>query len=344
MGQTGPGEFIHSCHANAVAVGGTDTTVAYRMPVLPVTCVYITLNAQLTTANTSDSVTTLLSALTSVQYRFRGTQVWSMNGLDLYRVTRAMGIFGMRPELWNKTLNSVRTINLVLPFGRRLYDYQECFPAVAQGETELALSFTAAPSGYNTLSYNIDSVQLIDGQPTTFIRGTTFSDTPAAAGDKDYDLPRAAPLVGVGIHATATYPASTSPNISLVKVLANNQDYMYAQATPSTLRAMSGLRRSLGYEMDTLIHGENTGGAYTQNADTLTARFNDSPMSNYFWLPFDVYGDDSYIAPANLFQDFKMRLTFANTGAVRFTPIELWSPDMLTRSKSNPAAVPLAKK
>ena len=97
---------------------------------------------------------------------------------------------------------------------------------------------------------------------------------------------------------------------------------------------MQCLRRSVGYEMETFAHVENTGGAYTQNAATLSQYLLNSPTGNFMWLPFDVYADDSYIAPANLFQDFKMRLTFANAGAIRYMPVELWTPDMLTRSKT----------
>lgn len=331
-------EFIHSIHAEAQAVGGSDTSVTHRMPVLPVSAVFLTLEANLASGNTSDNWITLLQALKSIQYRYRGSQIWSVRGDDLYRISRALGVWGFRPEHYQQSSATKRILSLCLPFGRFLFDPLECFPATAQGESELFLDFTAAPSGYNTLIYSVETIQLIDATPTSFLRVATITDTPAATGDKDYDLPRASPLVALGYSMAASEPSTSAHTVERVKLLANNQDYMYANILTHTARAMQGHRRPMGYEMDAFYHIENTAGAYTQNATTLTQRFTNSMASEFGWLPFDVAADGNFLVPAHTFQDFKARFTFNTAAAVRIMPLELWVPDMIRKPGSTVAS------
>lgn len=327
-------EFIVSTHADSLAVGGADTSVTLRMPVLPLSAVIVHITAQITGSNNSDTWTTLLGALKSVQFRYRGSQVWGVSGLNLWRLARSLGVWGFRPEVYANTNNSVRQVSLCLPFGRQLFDPRECFPASNQGETELYLDWTAVPTGYNTLKYTVETLQLIDAAPSSFLRCTTITDTPSAAGDKDYDLPRAAPLVGLGYAMAASYPLAAAHTVERAKLLANNQDYMYANVKTDTLRAFQGLSCPLGLEMDTVVHTENTAGAYAQNASTQSNRLQDSAASAFAWLPFDPWARGDYLVQAQQFQDFKLRLTFNTAAQVQLLPLELWTPDMLRKPGS----------
>lgn len=222
-------------------------------------------------------------------------------------------------------------ITLCLPFGRPLYDPMELFPAVAKGETELVIAWTAAPSGYNSLIYTIESVQIPDVVPKSFLRATTIGLTPAATGDLDVDLPRSAPLLHLGYSVTASEPVAALATIEQVKILANNQDRGYSLVSNHAARAMQAYNAPLGLEMDNILHVENTAASYTQNAVTLSNVVNLSSASEFGWLPFDFLGDGQFALQAQTFQDLKARITFNTAAAIRLLPIEYWSPAMLSR-------------
>jgi len=324
-------EFIVGQHATRDAIGGADTTRLIPMPILPLSAVFLTIEANLIAANTADIWTQLLDQLKSIQFRYRGTQIWAVRGTDLYRTARALGIWGCRPEHQTQGAAARRILTLCIPFGRRLFDPDEAFPAVAKGETELFIDITAASASYNTLKFTVESLQLPGATPKNFLRCTTISDTPTATGDKDYDLPRAAPILAVGFVQTNSEPTAASPDIERVKILLNNQDYDYSLISSMLMRNLGALKKQHGVDLWAHTHVENTAGAYAQNATSLTDNTSTSTEREFLWLEFDPLGDGQYALPGPIAQDLKARVNFNTAAAIRILPVELWQPSIIFR-------------
>lgn len=231
--------FIQSKVAKSYSLGTTDADESWLLPTNPISFIAITMRALTAAANVVDTAMLLALQLLSVQVRFRGSQMWAVSGDDLMRMSATMGVY--TPKLYNPAIadNSPRAVTLVIPFGRKLLDPNECFPVTSKGELELYISWDAVTSSYDTILLDISTFELPDAKPKQFLRATTMSDTPTATGDKDYDLPRLAPLCGIGVFQTASYPTSSTPTINSIKVLLNNLDTGYTDVDPVTMRALS---------------------------------------------------------------------------------------------------------
>jgi hypothetical protein len=322
-------------HLNLVrrrAVGAVATTFVDLLPTLPISFIQIAIKANLASANTSDNWTTLLDTMSSIQVRFRGQALWSVRGTDLARLQNSIAGLSSVPAALAQTAASTRNIVIWLPFGRKPYDREEILPPTAKGELDLSIDWTADAAPYDNRVYSVDVVQIPDAAPKRFVRATTQAFTPPATGDFDVDLPRGAPLLGLGIVQTSYEPSAALASIESIKILMDNQDCWYSSVNAYTMRALNDPRGDNGNWAMLHAHGENTAGAYTQNATTLANRGATSFMYNYGWLPFDITGDGRYSLDGRDGHDLKARLTYNVADATRLLPVEIWTPDMLRRT------------
>lgn len=322
--------FIWTRQLNRFAVGGADVDIVVNMPTLPLSGVLITLDYQVAAANTTDIISNLLQAIRILNFRYRGTTIWSLRGDDLLRVSRAL--VGSRSQVERTAYTAAvrRLVTLWLPFGYSLGHPTMCFPKVEKGSTELVLSMATAPTGYNTGRVTVDVLQLPNASPSSFFRCTTIADTPAATGNKDYDLPRSGPILGCGIVVTNSEPGSALADIEDAKILAQFQDYGYSLIGANAMRALQ--YASDGPGLDGIEFGvlSNIAGAYTQFALTGSPVTLNSVLSNFSYLNCDWQQDQQYAIDGRKFNDLKLRLNFNTAAACRILPVEYWTPSNLT--------------
>lgn len=327
--------FIQSKVARSFSLGTTDADYVWSLPTNPLDHILIKMNCLTAAANVVDDPLALLAQLLSVQVRFRGSQIVAASGADIARLCSAMGAHV--PRLWNPAVadNSPRSIGLIIPFGRKLFDGKECFPASAKGELELYLSWDAVTSSYDNITLDITTLELPDANPTQFIRYTTMGDTPSATGVKDYDLPRIAPVCGYGIFQTASYPDNATPTINSVKTLVNNIDYGFTDIDPISLREYFSINRTPPMALDTWTQQENSAGGYTQYAESIVNHTLNGPARDFMYLNFDPNMDGQHVIPGPAATEVKARIDFAATSAIRIIPVELYTPQMLpSRSRT----------
>ena len=315
------------------SLGSTAGQVTEDFPVLPVSFGLLTITAVASSANTNDSVETMLSKIGSLNITFRGTQIWGVKPIDLYRL--GLALVGWDAPLYQTSqgASSRRDIVLIIPFTRKPYDPFECFPATTRGECQSVINTIADPGNYGSYTYTLEWIQLPDAMPGQFIRATQLAITPNATGDYDVDLPRGAPLVGMGVVQSASEPAASSGDIEQIKILMANQDTWYPGSFMLSMRALTGISWGT-YGNGTILHThiENTAGSYTQNASTLTQVINNSPAEEFGWMPFDPTHDGKYILDGTKALDLKARITFNATNTVRLLPVELWTPAMIGKT------------
>jgi hypothetical protein len=321
--------FIQSRVARGYALGTVDGNDEWLLPTNPVSHIDISIQCLTAAANLADNLLTLAGQLQSVQVLYRGTQIVALSGDDLVRLTNALGLHG--PRLYNPAVadNSPRALTLRIPFGRKLFNPAECLPSSQKGDLTLFLQWDAVTTSYDGIVLNISTYELPNANPKQFIRYTTLTDTPAATGDKDYDLPRIAPISGLGFFQTNSYPANATPTINTIKVLLNNLDTGYTDLDSVMARDISPYNDLASNAGDFWIQQENSAAAYTQNAVSIANHYINGPSRDFMYLDYDPYMDGLHLLDGPKATELKARVNFGSTTAIRIIPVELFTPSML---------------
>lgn len=276
----------------------------YDLPVNPLSAVIVTLRG----LNVTDEATLVevLARMTKIQISRMGETVYDISGADLYALNCIM--FGTEPILTNivATDNATRTITLIIPMGRRMYDPNECHPATRKGEFKLQITFSATETAIDGLILLVETLELIGATPKRHLKVSTLSDAATAAGEEDLDLPIGNLIAGIMLYST-TVPTGTAwtTTIDWIKLLRDNVE---SQIAKTKWEALHGdLLNRCGYIGD---HG---------------AAFGDDKIHKYGLMDFSPMGDDQYLVDSKGASSLKLRIYAGDTNAYRALPIELVS-------------------
>jgi len=314
-------EFFHSVITDDVTTSA-DGTVTANLNIRPTSHLIITIKA----LNNSAKVTTaqLLGGLEKIEVVRFGSTVYSLSGLDLY----ALNCILLGHEPWQENVidtdDAVRTLPLVVPFGRKLYDPGECFPGTKSGELQLKMTIDIADTNYDGWIEQVEQVELPGAQPRRHLKVTTKDYTPSATGDAEVDLPIGNIMAGILLWGT-TVPTGTSwtTTIDDVTLLMDNVEHYYSDVNWESLHGMLMARCSPANAFAEKFHTENTATEYTQNADTAGEEQDDTTLANHAFMDFFPNGGDDYLIDTKQLNQFKLRLTAGDTNATRIVPVEL---------------------
>jgi len=294
-------EFLRSVIVQNATISASDVKT-YDLPVNPLSHILINLQG----LNVTDEATLaqILARLSKVEVLFKGASVMSMSGADLHALDATL--FGNLPILSNQvaTDNATRNLTLIIPFGRSLWNKNECFPATKKGELQLQITFSATETEIDNLVLQVETVELMGAAPTRYLKATTQTKTPAATGDNDVDLPINNKLAGVFIFST-TVPTgtATTTTVDTVKLLADNKETLFGLANWESLH---------GELLNRLGHRED----YDASAD------NDD-ISKYALMDFSPMATDEYLLDTKGFASLKLRVNAGDTNVFRAIPLEL---------------------
>ena len=315
-------EFIHSilAHDETVVV---NTVVSYDLPVNPLSHILLTLKYAQNVANDKLYFMGVLAIIDRIEVLFKGSAVFSMSALDAY----ACGLLVCGFESWSMNEdgndNDERALTFLVPMTRKLYDPNECFPRTTRGELILQITYAAVFANIDTVRAQIETVELPTASPEQFIKQTTLTKTPAAAGQVDIELPIGNELSELVLWGE-TIPAADADLATLDKmeVLVDNINKFYSEANIETVHNMAGrMRYAPGY------HGYHvhrlTVAAYAQWDDTSPVIPADHVLSNHLHLPFDIFRDGRYALQTLGKSDVVLRVDAGDTGAIRVIPVEI---------------------
>lgn len=296
--------FIHSVLAQNESVT-KDTVDSWDLPVNPLSHIILVIRA-LNAAAVECTKYEIENLIKKVEVLYKGASIISLSGVEL----DTYNAFTLRnlPILGNQvaTDNGVRTLGLLLPFGRKLFNSKEAFPKTSRGELVLQITWNtaAATPNIDNVEIQIETLELPEATPTQYVKITTISKTPTAVGLHDVDLPRGNSLIGIQLHAT-TVPIGTSwtKSISYLKLLVDNSEYDFAKANWESLHAM--LINKIGHREP-----------YDLDADH--DHYMDAAL-----LDFDPLGDDSYLLDTRPMSSLKLRIYADIANEILIHPIEL---------------------
>lgn len=315
-------EFIHSVLAQNEAVA-VSTVITYDLPVNPLSFIFVTLRFQQNKADIQvdwDNVDAMISKL---EVLYKGSPVFSANGSDI-EALQCM-LLGYEPWICNRLGDDdeYTFFTFLIPLTRFLYSPVECFPRSTRGELQLQITYAAAFTDIDGVSAQIETVELPDASPTQYLRTTTLSVTPSAAGEMDVELPIGNRIAGVLFFGTTVPLADANvQTLTYGQLLVDNMRHYFSQTNFETWRQLAALKHKPPIAHGYHIH-QLDASAFAQYMDTSVVKYrNDRCIQHLFW-DFDPMMDGVYYLETAGASDVIARVYAGDTSAIRVLPLEL---------------------
>lgn len=213
-----------------------DGTETFDLPVSPLSHLCLTICGENLAAEATPAE--ICSNVPSVRVLHRGSSVINMSAEDLLALNHIL--LRKEPIIGNQdpAVDDLRSLGLIIPMGRFLYDPDECFPESKAGELQLQLEFDIATTHLDALRLQVEAVELPEAHPRQHLKATTLTATPGALGDFDLDLPVRNRYAGILLYSTTIPDASPRANtINAIKLLADNTERLISAANWECLHA-----------------------------------------------------------------------------------------------------------
>jgi len=295
-------QFIHSNILKDYTMA--TETIVIDLPVNPLSHLVITLEGYNVGAveETWADIIALINKITVVH---RGTSIIDLESEDLAFLQTVLGM-GM-PMLTACTAadNQNRELTLIVPFGRTLFNPNECFKATRKGELQLHLNTTLPDDPLDNGIINIEAVELLDASPAQYMKSTLLSiAAPGGTGDNDVDIPIGNDIAKILLYST-TVPGAASHTwgINEAKVMVDNSEFGYVSTKAKCQKGLLS-QFGLGKNHDIALYG------------------NVIP-DHYIMLDFDPTWNNEYILATAGKSSVKVRLNMGVNEAAKVIPIEL---------------------
>ncbi len=194
---------------------------------------------------------------------------------------------------------------LIIPFGRKLYTPEECYPGRPLGKVQLVWDTTVPATSFDSAVMTVEAVQLPGASPRRWLKSTQKTLTaPGATGEFDHSLNTGNSLVALLIEHTAVPGASEFLHtVNAFEILKDNVQTHY---TSTRTAAQMGNR---------MLRVPSTIRMIAAQDDLAPPAFN--------WLDFDPNRDDAHLLDARGTSDLKIRCNYAENAALEISQIDL---------------------
>jgi hypothetical protein len=316
--------FLHTVVRPLATLTASADITPLDLPVNPLSMVILRFrvtNTNPAAIGTFSAWDDLITQITAVNIKHLGELIVGGSLRDLLAVnTFYQRAFARAVHIIN-TSAAIRDVVFPICLGRAPYHPTSCFPPTTRGNLKLELTAGALGSGYSAVSLAVETVELIDANPSEYVKYTTNSAT-SVAGQFDAMLPIGNKLLGIVLFDTGLR-TNTTNNTSWgsLKVLKDNVEQMYALTDIRTIAGLAHMHA--GHMFDAMpghIHQINDGAALSDSDDAETPA--GQGLDGYGYLDFDPMRDGSYALETAGSADLKIRGTGDEATAVRWLPLE----------------------
>lgn len=314
--------FLHSVTVQEQAIGA-DGIYTYDLAVNPLSVVLLVFRPLNDTGTLSNFARykAICAAANRVSVLFRGESIVSARGEDL----AALNWFRWGIAPWEANHDNVdnerRAVVLPLIMGRYPYAPKSCFPATRRGELVLELDLDIADTGYDGLRLSVETIELLGANPSEYEKKVQITQTWAATGDQDMDLPPGNVNRGLLLYGTTGFGgASPAPSWGRTKVLLDNQEAGFAAVDFETAHMLTSLWGRQGYYGDHKHTYDGSAAGVSETASTFDVG---EDYTNYAFLDYDPTGDDTFALDTRGHSRFHVRANAETADAVRCLPIEV---------------------
>ncbi|MBA7633906.1 hypothetical protein ES703_41477 [subsurface metagenome] len=295
-------EFIRSniidAHTMATEVFTED------LPINPISHLILTIEGTNEEA-TEVTIAQILAFINLITVRHIGIQILNLQAEDLANLNLYLFGSGGQALAPEATDTQHMAYSLIIPFGRKLFDPEECFPASRKGEFQITLDTTIPATTFVNAVLSLSAVELPEATPARHLISTLFSiSAPGAAGESDIDLPIGNDLLAVLIRMTSFAGAAEFLfGINDIRLLVDNRETGIVSAkAPELLGEM--ISRAPGTIRSTPLQG-----GLIPNTCT--------------WMDFDPTRDGTYMIDTRGKSRVHLRANYGVNEAVLIAPLEL---------------------
>ncbi|KKN21893.1 hypothetical protein LCGC14_0920790 [marine sediment metagenome] len=301
------------------------------LPVNPLSHLILTLALTKATAAIATGLGRLMlpiiDQITDLSIRHRGENIIQGRLLDLVIMNSMMT--GIPPAVGEsgQADNQVQFVSMVLSLSRMPYWHNEAFPATQRGNLRFHMTAGAISSLYDAAQWSLEAVELIEDEPTRFMKYTTQTRTIAATGRQRIPLPIGNEILGILCFDPANETDATiSYAFGKVKLMKDNVEQYFAESNWESIRE-STTRRLANYgglwgHRHAFANPDTSGDTDTGEEQHVNA---DVPPLQYGYLDFDPLKDGSYSletrGAASL--DLDISADVAGNAVVRVMPLEM---------------------
>ncbi len=277
--------------------------IPYPLPITPVS--HLVLTFEYYQATDQATVAEILAFINNITIRHRGVSIYGLESEDLAALN--LYFFGSGGFLLDMaTTDSLWAMyGLIVPFGRKLYDPDECFPATRRGEFEIVMDTTVPTVTLTNALMSISAISLPEATPTRHLKALLSSiPAPGATGPNDVTLPIGNDLLACLIGMTS-FPGASEYLFGAddLRLLYDNKE----------LNIVSAKAPELIVEMINRIQATNR---------STISQFHLIP-NFYTWMDFDPTRDGQYMIDTRPAASLKLRLNMGVNEALNVVPIEL---------------------
>ena len=295
-------EFIRSniidAHTMATEVFTED------LPINPISHLILTIEG--TNEEAAEvTIAQILAFINLITIRHVGIQVINLHSEDLANLNLYLFGSGGQALAPEATDTQHMAYTLIIPFGRKLFNPTECFPASRKGEFQITLDTTVPTTTFVNAALSLSAVELPDASPTRHLISTLFSlAAPGAAGEQDIDLPIGNDLLAILIRLTSFAGAAEFLfGIDDLRLLVDNREMGIVSAkTVELLGEM--INRTKGTVRSTPLQAGLI-------------------PNKCLWMDFDPNRDDEYMIDTRGKSRVHLRANYGVNEAVWIAPLEL---------------------
>mgnify|MGYP001580594120 CR=1 FL=1 len=287
-------EFVHSVIVEEQDPAA-DAILEHELPVNPLSGLLLHLKPlnETGTFTTYDPLSLFLDALNSIDIIWRGITLFSASGRDARNLLLHRW---HRDVIQNGLVNTDatrRSIVLPIMFGRWWGDREEGLPQTRSGELKIRLDVDVTSAGYEDLRYGIEALELPGVTFKAFTRCTTISQTFAATGFNDIDLPIGHAIRGLLCFQTTAFAGATpTPGLGRLELLVDGKQQGYSSTDAEVARGIAAAVGMPPARFQEHVHFADLDAA--ADADTEPEEQIETLLDNYVYLDFDFTRDDVY--------------------------------------------------
>ena len=317
--------FLRSIVSDLQTLTASVDITPLDLPVNPVSHLILTLQGTQTTRATAglySFMADFMAGVSDLSIRHRGENVLQGSLADLMMYSAFLTGYhpwGTKPD---GDVGKVRSMSFLIPFGRKPFGSEECFPATTRGNLRFHMTAGALPASFSARSWMLEAVELIEAQPRRYLKSTTITHTPTATGRRRIALPINNDLLGILIFDPTVVTADAATyNPVYVKLLKDNVEQYYPQSRWESLHDCFGRRGVFPSGLGGHVHF--AGQAIASEAEE--QEFNKSePPTAYVFLDFDPTKDGEYIFETKGASTLDLDLDMGTgSGTSRFMPVEV---------------------
>mgnify|MGYP001602353800 CR=1 FL=1 len=295
------------------------------LPVNPLSHLLLTLSLTKNVAAQATSlgqvIIPIMQQITEVSVRHRGENIIQGSLQDLAVLNAILD--GTVPSVHDvgQADNEIQSVTFPLKFGRKPFWGEEAFPATTRGQLRFHMTAGAISALYDAASWALEAVELIEDDPTRYIKYTTLNRALAATGRQRVPMPLGNQLLGIllfdpsdEVDTGAVYA------FGKVKMLKDNVEQYYAESNWESLR--DDIVRRVPHWRGAWGHVHAQAAVDTVTGEELFT-VADRPPLQYGYLDFDPHRDGMYSLDTAGVSTLDLDLNSdIASGTIRMIPIE----------------------